>query len=283
MLSFRSTIVHRLPLPLVAAALAAGVVSCKGGSTTQEAAPAAATTSQSAPQTGQDVLSAMHDKYSSSWYNTLTFTQKTTLRTPPGTTAKKHGDTLAIETWREKAMVPGKLRIDQERKGGNRSIIFANDSIYIVSPDSIARRPGTNYLLTIGFDVYRQPVASTVSSLQGEKYSMTPVHEDTWEGRPVYVIGAAAGDTTSRQIWIDKDRLLFVRALGPANGKDSTKTNDTRFEDYVQMPGGGWLSEKVEFYRDGLLRQQEDYSDVQTNVPLDSGLFVPKRPGKAKA
>ena len=269
MLSSGTTDVRRLRLPVVAAVLAVGVGGCQSGQSTKGAAPADSAAATATPQSGEAVLSAMHDKYASTWYHTLTFTQKTTLRTP--------ADTMAIETWREKAMVPGKLRIDMERKKGNLTIIFANDSTYIVYPDSIARHAGSNYLLTIGFDVYQQPVDQTVSSLRAEKYSMTPVHEDTWEGRPVYVIGAAAGDTTSRQIWIDKDRLLFVRALGPAGGKDSTKTNDTRFENYVEMPGGGWLSEHVEFYTDGKLRQQEEYSQVQTNVALDSALFVPKR------
>jgi hypothetical protein len=269
------TTLRRSTAACVAAVLATGLSACKSGQSNEGAPPAAAAASQTAPQTGEDVLRAMHDKYDSSWYNTLTFTQKTTLRTP--------ADTMAVETWREKAMVPGKLRIDMERAKGNLTIIFANDSTYVVYPDSIRRLAGGNYLLTIGFDVYRQPVERTVASLQGEKYSMTPVHEETWQGQPVYVIGAAAGDTTSRQIWIDKNRLLFVRALGPAAGKDSTKTNDTRFDNYVQMPGGGWLSEQVEFYTDGKLRQREEYSQVQTNIPLDSGMFVPKRGGKVKA
>ncbi len=268
MLSSRAD-VHRIQATVVTAVLAVAVTGCQSGQSTQGTPPAASASAPATPQTGEDVLSAMHDKYASTWYNTLTFTQKTTLRTP--------ADTMAIETWHEKAMVPGRLRIDMARRKGNLTIIFANDSTYIVYPDSIGRHAGGNYLLTIGFDVYRQPVDQTVSALRAEKYSMTPVHEDTWEGRPVYVIGAAAGDTTSRQIWIDKDRLLFVRALGPAGGKDSTKTNDTRFENYVEMPSGGWLSERVEFYSDGKLRQQEEYSEVQTNVVLDSALFVPTK------
>ncbi len=264
-----TTELRRFHLTLVAAVVAVSVGACQSGQSTKGASPADSASATATPQSGEAVLSAMHDKYASTWYHTLTFTQKTTLRTP--------ADTMAIETWREKAMVPGKLRIDMERKKGNLTIIFRNDSTYIINADSVARRAGSNYLLTIGFDVYQQPVDQTASSLRAEKYSMTPVHEDTWEGRPVYVIGAAAGDTTSRQIWIDKDRLLFVRALGPAGGKDSTKTNDTRFENYVEMPGGGWLSERVEFYTDGKLRQQEEYSEAKTNVALDSALFVPSK------
>ena len=53
---------------------------------------------------GSDVLRAMHDRYKSSWYDTVTFTQKSTTYNPDGTTK--------VETWYEAALLPGKLRID---------------------------------------------------------------------------------------------------------------------------------------------------------------------------
>ncbi len=221
---------------------------------------------QAPATTGESILRAMHDRYAATWYHTLTFTQRTTLRSP--------ADTMVIETWREKAMLPGRLRIDLERATGPMAYIFANDSTFVVRGDSVRRLAGGNYLLTIGFDVYVQPVERTLASLRAEHFTMAPVHEDTWNGRPVYVIGAAPGDLHSRQLWIDKERLLYVRSLAPA-GQDSSKTSDTRFDNYVRLPSGGWLSEKVEFYTDGKLRQREEYSDVRTDVPLDASLFVP--------
>jgi len=90
----------------------------------------------------------------------------------------------------------------------------------------------------------------------------------------VYVIGAAAGDLRSHQLWIDKERLLFVRSIEP-DDRDTTKTVDIRFDDYVKMTGGGWLSERVEIYRDGKLVQREEYSDVRTNDPIDPAIFAP--------
>src|SRR5271168_1770895 len=53
---------------------------------------------------GEDVLRAMHDRHAKSWYETLTFTQKSTTYNPDGTTK--------VETWYEALAVPGKLRID---------------------------------------------------------------------------------------------------------------------------------------------------------------------------
>jgi hypothetical protein len=223
---------------------------------------------QSAPTTGEDVIRAMHDRYAKTWYHTLTFTQKTTLKPKP--------DTTVIETWLEKAVVPGRLRIDMQKATGKLAVIFVNDSTYVMNGDSLKRSPGGNYLLTIGFDVYGQPAERTISQLATEHFPMSPMHEDSWQGRPVYVIGAAAGDTHSPQLWIDKERLLYVRSLRPAR-PDSTKTSETLFENYVQMPGGGWLSEKVEFSTNGQMYQREEYSDVHVNGPVDSKIFVARQ------
>ena len=222
--------------------------------------------SRALPSDGDAVIRAMHDRYAKTWYRTLSFTQKTTRRTP--------ADTMAIETWRERAMVPGYLRIDVERATGNMSIVYAGDSLFVWRGDSTFTRAATrNILLVIGFDVYRQPAETTLAVLAAEHFPMTPVREDTWKGRPVYVFGAAAGDLHSHQLWIDKDRLLFVRGIQP-DERDTTKTVDMRFDNYVKVPAG-WLSETVEVYRDGKLVQREEYGDVRTNIPIDPKIFSP--------
>src|SRR5580700_1302495 len=55
-------------------------------------------------RSGDAVLRAMHDRYQTSWYHTLTFIQKSTTYKPDGTST--------AETWYEAALLPGKLRID---------------------------------------------------------------------------------------------------------------------------------------------------------------------------
>jgi outer membrane lipoprotein-sorting protein len=221
----------------------------------------------SAPANGEEVIRAMHDRYAKSWYRTLSFTQKSTIRTP--------ADTMIVETWKERALLPGHLRIDVERATGNVVVVYSGDSLFVWRGDSVRTRAATrNILLVIGFDVYGQPAETTLAVLEAEHFPMAPMHEETWEGRPVFVIGAAAGDLHSHQLWIDKDRLLFVRSLEP-DDRDSTKTVDIRFDNYVKLSGGGWLSERVEIFRDGKLVQREEYSDVRTNIRIDPQIFVP--------
>lgn len=218
-----------------------------------------------APTTGDQVVRAMHDRYQSKWYKTLSFSQKTTRRTP--------ADTMVVETWYETAAVPGRLRIDIAPRPGT-SYIFANDSIYVTRKDSVLRRvAGRNPLLILGFDVYGQPAEKTLDVLHAEGFNTTPLHEDTWEGRPVYVVGAAKGDLHTRQFWVDKERLLFVRLLEPSRG-DSTKMDDTRFDDYRPL-GGGWISALVESYSGGKLVQREEYSDIKADPPVPANWFTP--------
>jgi hypothetical protein len=220
-----------------------------------------------APTTGEGVIRAMHDRYAKSWYHSLTFSQKTTLRTP--------ADTMVVETWNEEALFPGRLRVEILRARGAVSAMYLGDTLYIWRGDSVfVRTKSRNILLIMGFDVYTQPVDKTLAVLASEHYPMTPVREDTWEGRPVYIIGA----DQSRQIWVDKERLLFVRAIVPSQA-DSTKVDDFRFDNYVQVPSG-WVSETVETYSDGKVVQREEYSDVRPNAPVDPQRFTPPA-GKA--
>src|SRR5205807_992838 len=83
-------------------------------------------------------------------------------------------------------------------------------------------------------------------------FDLATVHEETWDGRPAYVIGARAGDVRTRQFWVDKERLLFVRLLEPGQ-RDTTRTSDTRFNEYRPV-GAAWVSAEVAFLVDGRQR-----------------------------
>lgn len=218
-----------------------------------------------APTSGEAIVKAMRDRYAKTWYHTLTFAQTTEQRTAADTMTTK-------QTWKEVMLLPGRLWVDIERPTGDVFAMYLGDSLFLWNKDSVLSRAASrNIFLIMGFDVYEQPVAKTLAVLAEEHYPMSPVREDTWQGRPVYVIGAPAGDTHSHQLWIDKDRLLFLRAIEPSSN-DSTKSLDYRFAGYVQVPGG-WVAEHVELYLGDKLVQREEYYDVRTNVPVDSSLF----------
>ena len=219
-------------------------------------------------KTGEQLVAAMHKKYSGKWYKTLTFVQKNTEYKPDGT--------VQNSVWYEAMIAPGKLRIDIDPLESGNGMMFANGTHHNFKDGKLAAsRPLIHPLLVLAFDVYMQPVEKTVGQLKELKMDLNILHEDVWQDRPVYVVGAKAGDLKSPQFWIDKKNLYFVRMLQPA-GKNKEHVSETQFNKYQKVKGGGWISPEVVFMVDGKKTFVEEYSDIQTDVALDDKLFDPQ-------
>jgi hypothetical protein len=219
-------------------------------------------------RSGEDLLRAMHEHYKDTWYRTLTFTQKSTTYKPDGTSS--------AETWYEAASIPGKLRIDIGPPTSGNGYVFADGDITIVKENKVtAKRHSVNMLLVLGFDVYGQKPEITAKVAKEEGYDLSKIREDTWEGKPAYVVGAESGDLKSKQFWVAKDTLLFVRDIEPARG-DPEKVEDIRFIHYQPL-AGAWIAAGVEVYSEGRKVFSEDYSEIQANVKLDPAVFDPQK------
>lgn len=217
---------------------------------------------------GDGLLRAMHERYQSSWYQTITFTQKST-------TYKDDGTSTA-ETWYEAALLPGKLRIDIGPVASGNGYVLADGMVTILQDNKIvSTRPLVNMLLVLGFDVYCQAPENTIKIVKGEGYDLSKLREDIWEGHAAYVVGADKGDLKSKQFWVAKDTLLFVREIEPARG-DPKKLDDIRFTDYRSL-AGAWVAARVEVYSDDRKVFSEDYTDIRANVKLEPGSFDPQQ------
>ena len=248
--------------------LVAGLSGCIHRSPAGTTAAAVPQAQRTDPTDGIDLLRAMHDRYAPTWYKTLTFSQTTTITLP-------NGGTL-VQQWLEAGKFPGRLRIDTDtaNRGG---VIYAGDSVYrFVNGKLAGSTADMNPLLILGFDVYTQPVERTAAILRQRGIDLSKISRATWEGRPVYVVGAAAGDTTSQQFWTDIDRLLFVRLLETVQTPTGPRRFDYRFERYVPH-AGGWVAEEVVGLRDGKPSLHEVYANVQVGVPLDDATFDPSQ------
>ena len=220
-------------------------------------------------RSGDELIAAMRNKYAGRWYKTLTFVQTTT-------NYKADGTSEAI-TWYEAMSVPGKLRIDITPLDKGNGIIFAANQVYSFRDGKLAStRPFVHPLLVLGFDVYDQPVETTVGQLKGMNIDLSVIHEEKWQGKTVYVVGAKQGDLSTPQFWIDKKDLLFVRLIELA-GKDKKNIQETQFNKYVKVKGGGWVSAEVKFFVDGKPRTTEEYADIQTDAPLSPDLWDPEK------
>ena len=217
--------------------------------------------------TTDELIAAMQQKYAKSWYKTATFVQKTT-------NIDKDGN-RKVETWFEAMSLPGSLRIDFTPTKDGNGILFTNWQIYVFKNGKVdSTRPFVHPLMVLGFDIYGMPQSDAIEKLKGLKFDLSILHEDTWQGRPVYVVGAKAGDAHSAQFWIDKKNLYFVRMIRPA-GKDGSQTQETQFNKYVKL-GGGWMSPEVIFMVDNKVVTIEEYSDLRANVALPDKLFDPQ-------
>ncbi|HEX3822160.1 MAG TPA: hypothetical protein VHW45_17650, partial [Candidatus Sulfotelmatobacter sp.] len=219
-------------------------------------------------RSGEDVIRAMHERYQSTWYKTVTFTQKSTTYKPDGTSS--------AEMWYEAALLPGKLRIDIGTPADNNGYLMVDGTISIMKKGVLAKTDRyVNILLVLGFDAYAQDAAKTIEVVKGEGYDLSKLHEDTWDGKAAYVVGADKGDLKSKQFWVEKDTLLFVRVIEPSSG-DPAKVDDIRFIHYQPL-AGAWIAAGVEVYTDGKKVFTEDYTEIQGNVKLDSGTFDPQK------
>jgi hypothetical protein len=220
----------------------------------------------SKPTTTEQLVQAMQARYKESWYRTATFVQKTTNYAPDGT--------KTVATWYEAIAVPGKLRIDFTPVSEGNGIIFADDVAHSFRNGKDTPRPQIHPLILLGFDVYLLPPDKIMEKLKTLRFDTSVFHEDTWEGRPVYVVGAPAGDVKTAQFWIDAERLYFVRMIRPS-GPDGSRTQETQFNKYERL-GGGWMAPEVIFKTDGRVVTTEEYSDLQSGMTFDPKLFDPE-------
>jgi outer membrane lipoprotein-sorting protein len=218
-------------------------------------------------KTTEDLVTAMQKKYSRSWYRTATFVQKTTDYDKDGK--------AKVSIWYEALSVPGSLRIDFTPIKEGNGILFTDRKIFsFKGGKQESSREFVHPLMILGFDIYLRPHDEIMTTLKVLKFDQSILRQDTWQGRPVYVVGAKQGDLHSAQFWIDQKQLYFVRMLQPA-GKDGAQTQEIQFNKYQKL-GGGWMAPEVIFKIDNKIRTTEEYSELRANPKLDSRLFEPQ-------
>jgi hypothetical protein len=214
----------------------------------------------------EELLRAMHDRYASWWYRTLTFVQATTQYRPDGT--------KQASTWYEAFDFPGRMRIDLD-SAGSSGLIWTRDSQFVFRENKlVSSHRSIHPLLLLGFDLYFLPTETTLAKLRELQFDLSLFREDTWQGRPVFVVGAGRDDSHSRQFWIDKEHLYFVRLLQPA-ARDSSRTQEVQFNKYRRL-AGGWIAPEVVIKLDGNIVMTEEYSDIAAEAKLDTDMFEPR-------
>ena len=236
-----------------------GVAGCKPNEPAPPATPEPFTS-------GEQLIDAMQNRYAGRWYRSIAFVQTSTAVAPDG----KEQTSI----WYEAALLPSRLRIDYEPITAGNGVLVRADTQYVMQRGNVARIvPRTNELLLLGFDVYFLDPKFTAAWLSKLGFDLSKIRQDTFEGRSVYVVGANdRNDLKSRQFWIDRDNMLFVRLIEP--GRAAGTTDDIRFGSYERI-GRAWVAPVVEVYTDGKLTWREHYQHIQIELPLDVAMFDP--------
>jgi hypothetical protein len=236
-------------------------------------APAPATRSSASrpPGTGlvftstPGLLNAMHDRYSGKYLKTMSFLQNNTRYTTTGDEQKSQ--------WYEHIEIPGKLRIAFLPAAQKSGLVQVDDRV--ASFDNGIRvdfRPSVNPLMLLTADVYVAPVATILRGLDSLRVDHSIIRNDEWEGEPVYVVGAKAGDSTSNQMWVDRNHLRLVRFIQQSKMGERTIVSDMRVRNYKDIQG---FQVPTEFLvlRNGRPFWREQYADVRVNEEFLPGTF----------
>lgn len=252
---------------LLAALAVSGCSYFQSGATTEPtpsatAKPPASRSSSSLRITSSTgLLKAMHDRYGGKYLKRMSFLQNNTAYTTTGQARQTQ--------WYEHIEVPGKLRIAFLPASQKSGLVQVEDRV--ASFDNGIRvdfRPSVNPLLLLTADVYVAPVATIQRGLDSLHVDSDVIRSDVWEGEPVYVIGAKAGDSTSNQMWVDKDHLRLVRFIQ----RERTIVSDIRVRNYKEIQGFDVPTEFL-VIRNGRPVWREQYADVRINESFPPGTF----------
>jgi hypothetical protein len=260
--------------PILVVTLAAfGCSYFQSGATTEPAPPPTATKPTTSRPSSSAVrvtssaglIKAMHDRYDGKYLKTMSFLQNNTRYTATGQEQKSQ--------WYEHIEIPGKLRIAFLPAAQKSGLVQVGDRV--ASFDNGIRidfRPSVNPLLLLTADVYAAPIATITRGLDSLHVDQEIIRSDEWEGQPVYVVGAKAGDTTSNQLWVDRDHLRLVRFIQSQKAGDRTIVSDIRVLGYKEIERFDVPTEFL-VLRNGVPFWREQYADVRVNEDFPAGTF----------
>jgi len=234
-------------------------------------APAAKSSAKSLPGSGiavttsSGLIKAMHDRYDGKYLKTMSFLQNNTAYTTSGQEQKSQ--------WYEHIEIPGKLRIAFLPATQRSGLVQVEDRVATFDNGiRVDFRPSINPLLLLTSDVYVAPVTAIMRGLDSLNVDGEIVRTDEWEGQPVYVVGAKAGDSTSNQMWVDRNHLRLVRFIQSSKAGERTMVSDIRIQNYKDIQG---FEVPTEFLvlRNGRPVWREQYADVKVNEVFPTGTF----------
>jgi hypothetical protein len=206
---------------------------------------------------GEELIHEIHQTYQGKWFKSISFEQQTFF----------YGNEklLKEQIWYETYQYPSQLAIKFDSITSGTGYLFSNDSLQIFKNNNlVSKKHSIHDLVILSMDLYSQNVSKTIQQLTSLGYDLSKMHITTWNGKETYVVGALKGDSTTKQFWIEKKRLVFVRKLEVVNGI----LNDVIFDNYIPFEKS-FIAQTVIFKKAGKVAMKESYFNIRAVNSVD--------------
>lgn len=177
-------------------------------------------------------------------------------------------------TQRQRVLVeaPQRMRVDHLPASGRSGAIYLpGRAISFANGRRAAAASERNPFLLLGFGIFRQTPEENRQALEALGIATSVMHQAAYGGVPVWVIGAAPGDTTSNQVWIDASRWIPLRLIQSERRAGRTVTSDTRYSGHAAPHPT--VPRVIEVYRDGRRALRGQVQDLRTGITIPAAAF----------
>jgi hypothetical protein len=213
------------------------------------------------PRTGLEVIGWMRRAHPSRELRSLSFHIMTTEYT---------GARQVEREARAYAALPGRLRVDLLPASTRAGYVRNRQRLAVFNRGRrVAISNRVDLATLLAYDVFAQSIDTTIMWLDSANIRYGLLRRDSFDGRPVYVVGAEAGDSTSPQFWVDVQRLRVVRVI---QRDTKNRVADARFGDYTELLDVP-VPQRIVLYVDGDLVQEQRIGNLAANPTLPARAF----------
>jgi hypothetical protein len=215
-------------------------------------------------KSGEDLLKAMHKKYAGKYCPTVQFDQSTI----------RYEKDVVKDTirWYEWISYPDKFRIDFGKRFGGNCVIFKNDSAFHYKNHKlVGKERNENDLLLLLGGMYFREFEDVRTRLKRAGYDIEKV-DTGYAHAKRYACVIGNKDKNSNKIYIDPK---YLRVTGLQTKLSETDKLEIYFYDFMDACRG-FMETKVSAYKNGVLEQKEEYSNIKTNIAIPDSIFNKK-------
>ena len=215
------------------------------------------------PRSGLEVIGAMRLAHPSRELHSLAFSVTTT------PVVRDSGETRRE---RAHAQLPGRHRVAMVPESRASGTVRDRQRVSVFDRGRrVASRRQVDLAALLAYDLFAQSIDTTIMWLDSARVRFGLLRLAEWNGRKVWVVGAAEGDSSSAQFWVDAQRWRLVRVIQP-DPHSPSRTDDMRFEAFTTLHDVP-VPTRIVIFRDGRPALRKVMDDFVANPELPNRAF----------